>query len=458
MTDHLEPDRATREEWNRLVAGYLDDWLDGATEMDAHAGDLDQATLERLRRPPQEGGRDPEDVLADLDTAGQAGILHPSGGHLSYIPNAGLYSAALGEFLAAGLNRYTGIAGAAPGFSAIEHGVVDWMTSLFDLGPSASGLLLSGGSMANFTGVVTARTTVLGDDFGKGKIYLTGHTHHSVSKSARLAGIRSDHIVKVPVDENRRLDTVALREMIAADRAAGDRPFLIVASAGTTDTGSVDDLHAVADVAAEEEVWLHVDGAYGGFFILTDRGKKRLDGIHRADSIAVDPHKGLSLPFGVGTLLVKEESALVDAHLGRGAYLRDEDQYMGIRDIASLGPELSRPFRGLSVWLPLQLHGVAPFRDALDRSLDLAEHAYQRLAGMPGIEKVWYPDLSIVAFRFEDDEIGRKAMERVNSGRRVHLSPTMIEDRFVLRIAVLNRRTTREHVDHAIDLIAETLG
>ena len=214
MTDHLEPDRATREEWNRLVAGCLDDWLDGATEMDAHAGDLDQATLERLRRPPQEGGRDPEDVLADLDTAGQAGILHPSGGHLSYIPNAGLYSAALGEFLAAGLNRYTGIVGAAPGFSAIEHGVVDWMTSLFDLGPSASGLLLSGGSMANFTGVVTARTTVLGDDFGKGKIYLTGHTHHSVSKSARLAGIRSDHIVKVPVDENRRLDTVALREMI----------------------------------------------------------------------------------------------------------------------------------------------------------------------------------------------------------------------------------------------------
>lgn len=458
MTDHLEPDRATREAWARLVTGYIDDWFDTAPTMDAQAGDLDAATLERLRRPPQEHGRDPTEVLAELDLAGKAGILHPSGGHLSYIPNPGLYAAALGEFLAAGLNRYTGVASAAPGFSAIEHGVIDWMTSIFDLGPNAAGLLLSGGSMANFTGVVTARTSKLGDDFTRGRMYLTGHTHHSVAKAARLAGIRNDQIGKVPVDEQRRMDLTALHEMIAADRAAGAEPFLIVASAGTTDTGAVDDLQTVADIAAEEGLWLHIDGAYGGFFVLTDRGRKRLDGINRADSIAVDPHKGMSLPFGVGTLLVRDESALVDAHLGRGAYLRDEDNYMGLRDIASLGPELSRPARGLSVWLPLQLHGVAPFREALDHCLDLAEHAYERLARMSGIEKVWYPDLSIVAFRFVDDDVGRKALQRVNDDRRVHLSPTTVDERFVLRIAILNRRTTRDHVDHAIDLIAETLS
>lgn len=458
MTDHLEPDRATREALTRLVAGYLDEWLDRAGDMDASAEEIDQATLDRLRRPPAESGRAPDEVLADIDAAGQGGILHPSGGHLSYIPNAGLFTAALGDFLAAGLNRYTGIAGAAPGFSAIEHGVTEWISSIFDLGPNATGILLSGGSTANFTAIVTARTTKLGDDFTRGRLYVTRHTHHSVAKAARLAGFRTDQIVPVDVDDHLRMDPADLRAKIAADRAAGEKPFLVVASAGTTDTGTVDDLHAVADVAEVEGLWLHVDGAYGGFFVLTDRGKKALDGIHRADSIAVDPHKGLSIPFGVGTLLVKEESHLVDAHLGRGAYLRDEDQHMGLRDIASLGPELSRPFRGLSVWLPLQLHGVGAFREALDHSLDLAEHAFQRLSGVPGIELVWPPDLSIVAFRFEDDDAGRRALETVNADRQVHLSPTTVDGRFVLRVAILNRRTTREHVDHAIDLIEKSLG
>ena len=458
MTDQLEPDRGKREALTRLVAGYLDDWWDRAADMDASGDEIDSSTLDRLRRPPSETGRSAEEVLADVDAAGQGGILHPSGGHLSYIPNAGLFTAALGDFLAAGLNRYTGIAGAAPGFSAIEHGVVDWIASIFDLGPDASGILLSGGSTANLTGVVTARTTKLGDDFTRGRLYVTGHTHHSVAKAARLAGFRADQIVPVAVDDHLRMDPTDLQAKIAADRAAGEKPFLVVSSAGTTDTGTVDDLNAVADVAVAEDLWLHVDGAYGGFFVLTERGKKTLDGIGRADSIAVDPHKGLSIPFGVGTLVVKEESHLVDAHLGRGAYLRDEDQHMGVRDIASLGPELSRPFRGLSVWLPLQLHGVAAFRDALDASLDLAEHAHQRLSGIAGIERVWPPDLSIVAFRFEDDEAGRRALETVNADRQAHLSPTMVDGRFVLRIAILNRRTTREHVDHAIDLIEKSLS
>lgn len=458
MTDHLEPDRGTREDLTRLFGSYLDDWLDRAADMDASGDDLDAETLERLQRPPGETGTSPEEVLAVLQEAGRGGIYHPSGGHLSYIPNAGLYTAALGEFIAAGLNRYTGIAGAAPGFVAMEHGVVDWIASLFDPGPDSSGILLSGGSMANLTALVTARITRLGDDFAKGCLYVTPHTHHSVAKAARIAGFRADQIVSIEVDDDLRMDPDALRRRVASDRAEGRQPFLVVASAGTTDTGTVDDLNQIADVASESGLWLHVDAAYGGFFILTDRGRKVLDGIHRSDSIALDPHKGLSIPFGVGALVVKQESHLVDAHLGRGAYLRDEDNYAGVRDIASLGPELSRPFRGLSVWLPLQLHGVAPFRDALDRSLDLAEHAYVRLAGLPGIEKIWAPDLSIVAFWLTDDDVGRRILEGINTGGRVHLSPTRVKDRYVLRLAILNRRTTREHVDHAIDLIEEALS
>jgi aromatic-L-amino-acid decarboxylase len=457
MTDHLDPDRATRAELTSLVIRYLDEWHQQIASMDASGADLDQATIEMLGLPPTEAGRPLPSILEDLEKAGTSGILHPSGGHLSYIPNAGLYTAALGEFLAAALNRYTGVSSAAPGFVAIEHGVVHWMTSLFDLGPHASGLLLSGGSMANFTAVVTARTSKLEDQFTNGVLYVSPHTHHSVAKAARLAGFRADQVTMVAVDPDLRMDPQSLSSAIAADRAAGRQPFLVVASAGTTDTGTVDHLDTLADVSAEEGLWLHVDGAYGAFFQLTGRGAAVLDGIGRADSIALDPHKGLSIPFGVGALVVRDEASLVDAHLGRGAYLRDEDHYQGIRDIASLGPELSRPFRGLSLWLPLQLHGVAPFREALDVSLDLAEHAHQRVSAIGGIVAPWRPDLSIVAFMFDDDDMGRIALEAVNADRSAHISPTVVEGRFVLRLAISNRRTTIEHVDRAIDIIEKTL-
>ncbi len=457
MTSPLEPDRTTRSQLTQEVISFLMSWFDRADSMKASGLDLDEGTLQELRRPPRESGRDMSSILADIDVAGQAGICHPSGGHMSYIPNAGMYTAALAEFLATGLNRYTGITGAAPGFAAIEHGVVDWMASIFELGPEASGLLLSGGSMANFTSIVTARTAKLGDDFTRGVVYVTPHTHHSAAKAARLAGLRADQVQVVDVDSDLRMDTADLETRIATSLREGLDPFLVIASAGTTDTGTVDPLGEVADVAAREGLWLHVDAAYGGFFQLTSRGKKRLAGIEQADSIALDPHKGLSIPFGVGALLVRNEGALVDAHQGRGAYLRDEDSHMGVRDIASLGPELSRPFRGLSVWLPLQLHGIDPFREALDASLDLADHAYDRLSSIDGIRACWEPDLSIVAFGFEDDDLGRAAWKAVNDDRTVHLSPTKVDGRFILRFAILNRRSTSEHVDHAIDIIEKTL-
>lgn len=457
MTSPLEPDRDTRDEITETVARFLDDWYEASPTMEASGVDLSPQQLAELRKAPTETGRPLDSILEDLEMAGRAGIYHPSGGHMSYIPNAGLYSAAVAEFLAAGLNRYTGVSAAAPGFVAIEHGVVDWLESLFDFGDESSGLLLSGGSMANFTGIVTARNAKLRDEFGDGTLYVTKHTHHSAEKAARLAGFRSDQVIPVEVDSELRMDLAHLRRLIAVHRAEGRRPFLVIASAGTTDTGTVDPLPEIADLAASEHMWLHIDAAYGGFFQLTDRGKEKLAGIERADTIALDPHKGLSIPFGVGALLAKDESLLVDAHQGRGAYLRDDDSYMGIRDIASLGPELTRPFRALSVWLPLHLHGVAPFREALDSSLDLALHAYERISTIQGIDARWEPDLSVVAFMFEDDRLGRAAWEAVNADRTVHLSPTIIDDRFVLRIAILNRRSTAEHVDHAIDIIEKTL-
>ena len=457
MTSPLEPNREERAQLTSEIAQFLTAWFDEAATMNAFGPDPTEEFLEYLRTQPLETGRSLSTILKDIDQAGQGGILHPSGGHMSYIPNSGMYTAALASFLAAGLNRYTGVAGAAPGFTAIEHGVIEWMTGLFELGDEASGLLLSGGSMANLTGIVTARFSQLGDGFSAGVIYTTFHTHHSVAKAARIAGFRNDQISLITTDSDLRLDINRLQEQITVDKRAGRNPFLIVGSAGTTDTGTVDSLNSLADIAEEERMWLHVDAAYGGFFHLTDRGRNTLHGIDRADSIALDPHKGLSIPFGVGALLARREDQLLDAHHGRGGYLSDDDTYLRMRDISSLGPELSRPFRGLSVWLPLQLHGVRPFREALDSSLDLASYAYRRLVTIDGVDARWIPDLSVVAFGFDDDELGKAAWKAVNADGRVHLSPTIIDERFILRFAILNRRTAKEHVDTAIDIIEKTL-
>lgn len=457
MAIPLEPDATERAEINRQISEYIEEWHAAATTMDAIAPGLSDDQIRLLRDFPTEEGRSIEGIMETLDMAGQAGIRHPSGGHLSYVPNAGLFSGALGEYLAAALNRYTGVSGAAPGMTAIETGVTDWIASLFELGDAAAAILLSGGSTANMTAVVAARVNKLGEGFDDGVLYVTGHTHHSVAKSARIAGFRNDQIRQVAVDDNLRMDAEALDVAIDRDRSAGLRPFLVVASAGTTDTGTVDDLEAIAAVTEKYEIWLHIDGAYGGFFQLTERGKNTFRGIERSDSIALDPHKGLSIPFGVGALVVKDRDHLIDANHGRGAYLNREDVVQGLRDISSLGPELTRPFRGLQVWLPLQLHGVAPFRDALDGSLDLAKYAYERVKGIDGVRTPWAPDLSIVAFGFDDDALGVAAMNAVNANPMTHVSSTVVHDRFILRLAILNRRTTQDHIDHALDAVEKTL-
>ncbi len=453
----LEPDAAARSELNSLAERFVEDWFTRTADIEAAGSPLNDAQIRSLMAPPVEEGREMNEVLDTLDQAGQPGIVHRSGGHMSYIPNGGLYTAALADMIAAALNRYTGVAGAAPGMTAIETGITDWIASLFDLGESAAAILLSGGSTANLTGVVAARVNRLGERFDDGALYVTTHTHHSVAKAARIAGFRNDQIRLVPVDDDLRMRVDVLEKMVGEDRGAGKRPFLVVGSAGTTDTGTVDDLMAVSRVARDQGLWLHTDAAYGGFFQLTERGSGILAGIENSDSIALDPHKGLSIPFGVGALVVKDQNHLIDANHGRGAYLERDEVHQGLRDISSLGPELSRPFRGLQVWLPLHVHGIAPFRVALDEALDLAGHAYERVSHLDGIRALWKPDLSIAAFGFEDDDIGREAMERVNQDRLVHLSPTEVAGRFVLRMAILNRRTTVEHVDHAIDLIEKTL-
>lgn len=450
----LEPDDATRRELGQAVVAFASRWLEDHHDAPAARGPLDQSLRDLLLEQPGEGGADLETLLQHLSRALEPGLDTSSGRFLGYIPSGGVFAGALGSFLGAATNQYSGGAHAAPGLVAIEESVLQWMTSLFGLPTTAGGILLSGGSLANLTAVVTARSR-FGERFADGTVYASERAHHSIAKAARIAGIAADRVRPVATDTELRMDPTALRAAIAHDVADGLRPMLVAATAGTTDTGAIDPLGACADIASEHGAWFHVDAAYGGFFQLTSRGRHRLAGIERADSLTVDAHKSLFLPFGIGGLLVRDTSALVAAHEGRGAYMQDVAD-SDLPHYLAMGPELTRPNRGLPVWLALQLHGTGAFRAELDRMLDLAEHAAARLAAIDGVQVVGEPPLSVVAFRASDDESTARVQAALDASGLVYVSSTTIDERLHLRFALLHQRTTRAMVDDALDVVARS--
>jgi aromatic-L-amino-acid decarboxylase len=310
--------------------------------------------------------------------------------------------------------------------------------------------------MANLSAIITARHTRLGEDFLDGTYYVSEQVHASISKAANLTGFSRRNLRLVPTDAELRMDPEALDAMVRADRADGLRPFLVVPSAGTTNTGAIDPVDAIADVAREHGLWLHADAAYGGFFQLTDRGRERFRGIERADSITLDPHKGMFLPYGTGALVVREGQRLREAHhIGTSAYLQDHAADAHIPNFTEYSPELSRDFRGLRVWFPLKLHGVSAFREALDEKLDLAEHLYEGLKAIPELELPWAPELTVVPFRLRDgdDEANRRLLEAINDSKRVFLSSTVIDGRFTIRACILNHRTHRDRVEECVAIV-----
>src|SRR5690606_1109400 len=300
MQTPLEPSQSERHQLTEAVSGFLDRFYAALDDLPLEGLPLEPQEIDRLATPPSEEGRSIDELLELIGLANRPGSLHPSGGHMAFIPNGGLFTGALGAFLASGLNRYTGVTHGAPGFARLEDSVLRWLADLFELPERDSGgILLSGGSMANFSALVAARTSRLPDDCLAGTIYVPRHAHHSITKAARLAGFPASRVRVVDVDEELRMDLDDLAARVVSDKADGLLPFLLVASAGTTDSGTIDPLSDLAAFASDHGLWFHVDAAYGGFFQLTERGRKRLVGIGAADSITLDPHKGLSIPFGV---------------------------------------------------------------------------------------------------------------------------------------------------------------
>ena len=409
---------------------------------------------------PPEGGTLAAELLDLLfDQAIPKSFNTAGPGYLAYIPGGGVFASAVADLISGVANRYVGVWQAAPALVQLETNVVRWLCGIVGLPAGSGGYLATGGSLASFTAVVAARREKLPPDFLKGTLYASDQTHHAVTKAASLAGFPAENVRSIPSDREFRVRVDILAERIAVDRAAGFTPFFICGNAGTTNTGAVDDLDALADLAARERLWMHVDAAYGGFFLLTERGRKAMGGVGRADSVVLDPHKGLFLPYGAGALLVRDAQSLRRAHAAGADYLPHMQEEPGFVDTCEISPELSRSFRGLKVWLPLKLHGLGAFRRSLDEKLDLALHAARELAAMPGIEIVAGPQLSIVAFRLVreglDEEalngLNRGLLERVNARQRVHLSGTVLRGAFVLRICVLSFRTHLERLDEGLD-------
>jgi len=448
--------RATGEAALEYLIGFIHGLDDAPAEATEGAVELARA----LRAsPPEEGG----DFQVLLDEARQAiakTFEFAGPGYLAYIPGGGLYTAALADFIAQGVNRYVGLWQASPAAVQIEENVVRWLCDVFDYPAGSQGLLLSGGSVANLSAMVTARHTKLGEDFLDGIYYVSEQAHASVTKAASIAGFSKRNLRLVPTDEELRMDAEALRALVREDRAAGLRPFLVAPSAGTTNTGAIDPLDDIADVAAEEDLWMHVDAAYGGFFRLTARGKRWFSGIERSDSVTLDPHKGMFLPYGTGGLVVRDGQALRDAHYEGAAYLQDLPPTGELPNYSEYSAELSRDWRGLRVWFPLRLHGVSAFRDALDEKLDLVQVVAEALEADPNVDVCWRPQLSTVAFRLgpsgeADDERQAEFLRRINASKRVFLSSTRVHGRYVLRICIVSHRTHRDRIDECVEIVAK---
>jgi len=391
------------------------------------------------------------------------GIGHNLGSSrfFAYIPSGGLYESALADFLAAVSNRYSGVGAAAPGATRMEDAMLTWLAGVIGYPESAEGDLTSGGSMATLSAVVTAREAqdIRSGEVPSSVVYMTAHTHHTFGKALHVAGVGECAVRKIPCDDGLRMNVRALGETILKDKDAGMRPWLIAATAGTTDAGAVDPLDAIADLAAEFDVWMHVDAAYGGAFALCDEGARRLSGLERSDSLVLDPHKGFFLPCGIGVVLVRDGQKLYDAYHARGTYMQDVAGDTE-RSPCDYSAELTRPFRALRFWLPFKVHGSQAFAAALEEKLLLAQYFYDEVAKIPGIEVGPRPDLSIVTFRLRPDvgdanEASKALVEAIRKDGRVFLTSTTIEGRFILRMAILTYSTHLEDVDLALQAIRE---
>lgn len=387
------------------------------------------------------------------------GINAASGGHLGYIPGGGIYTSALADYLADVTNEYVGVNYSSPGGVAVELELLDWMKDIFGFPRSAIGNLSSGGSIANLIALTAARDkhSIKNDRITKSVIYASPQVHHCINKALRIIGLEDVIINHLELDDGSRIVPADLQAKIDADIANGFNPFMVIASAGTTDTGAIDPLDELGQIAKINNLWYHIDAAYGGFFILVDRKKEAFKGIEMADSLVIDPHKGLFLPYGLGAVLVKDKQAVYKSHRYHANYMQDAVSDDSPVNPADVSPELTKHFRSLRMWLPLQLHGIKPFIACLDEKLFQTQYFRNRLVEI-GFEVGPEPDLSVSYFWYPTDddkenEFNDKLMQEIHKDGEIFFSSTMINGKFVIRMALLSFRTKIDTLERAIAMI-----
>ncbi|MET4804216.1 aspartate aminotransferase family protein [Bradyrhizobium sp. LB11.1] len=389
------------------------------------------------------------------------GNVHP--GFMGWVHGGGTAVGMLAEMLAAGLNANLGGRDHMP--IEVERQIVEWMRGLFGFPLGASGIFVTGTSMANLMAVLVARTSALGalarqHGIGNDGTLLTAYAskaaHGCISRAMDIAGFGTDALRKIDVDADHRIDVAALRAQIAVDREVGFKPFLVTASAGTVDIGAIDDLKAVADLCREEGIWFHVDGAFGALAILSPELAPLLEGIDLADSIALDFHKWGQVPYDAGFLLVRDGERHRQAFAQPAAYLSREARGLAAGAVwpCDLGPDLSRGFRALKTWFTLKTFGADRLGAVIARSCALAKYLETRVLAEPRLELLAPVNLNIVCFCYRaGDAINREIVADIQESGIAAPSSTTLDGKLAIRAAIVNHRTAETDIDALVSAV-----
>ncbi len=419
-----------------------------------------------LREPPPGTGRDAIEVLATVERDVLSNIMHCTHPrHFAWVPGPSNYISVLADALASGINVCPGTWLESSGPSQIELITTEWLVELCGLPDTAGGVFVSGGSIANLTGLVAARQVKLGGSMEGAVIYSSDQAHSSNWKNIRILGFQPEQIRLAPVDEHLRLDVAALAKAIDEDRRSGRRPFCVIATAGTTNTGAVDPLNAIADLCDQQDLWLHVDGAYGAAAVLTERGRTLLAGMERAHSLVLDPHKWLFQPFDIGCCLVRDVRWLEESFSEHPEYLQDTRDKMDMTrevNFCDRGVQLTRAFRALKLWMSIKVYGLDRFRAAIDQGISNAERVQQSLEEQGSFEIVTPAQLGVVTFRFRPpncrvhdlNQLTQSVFDGIVADGHAMLTTTVINGQTVLRMCTINPRTTDDDICSTIEMIA----
>jgi glutamate/tyrosine decarboxylase-like PLP-dependent enzyme len=467
--DRETPARASQtldpQDWEPLRAqGHrmLDDMIDYIAGIRARPvwQPIPPQVREQFRAPLPQAPTELADVyreFSDFVVPYATGNVHPA--FMGWVHGGGSAVGMLAEMLAAGLNANLGGRDHMP--IEVERQVVEWTRQMFGFPTGASGIFVTGTSMANLMAVLVARHAALGAAVrqqgvgGDGELlraYTSNAAHGCISKAMDIAGLGSRSLRSIAVDDAHRIDLTALSEAVARDRADGLKPFLVVASAGTVDIGAIDDLREVAAFCREEKLWFHVDGAFGALAILSPGLAPQLAGIEQADSIALDFHKWGQVPYDAGFLLVRDGERHRDAFAQPAAYLRREMRGLaaGRQWPCDLGPDLSRGFRALKTWFTLKTFGTDRLGAVIAQTCELAKYLEARILAEPRLELLAPVNLNIVCFRYRADEadaVNGEIVADLHEAGIAAPSTTMLDGRLAIRAAIVNHRTARRDID-----------